>query len=105
MIEKPPNNPPSNLAVIGRYILSPKVLSALDNVQVGAGGEYQLTDAIAQQISGEGVHGYVFDGKRFDCGTKSGFLQATVAFGLARDDLHDDLDFFLRGLYVDSTAG
>lgn len=105
MIEKPPNNPPSNLAVIGRYILSPKILYALDSVQVGAGGEYQLTDAIAQQISGEGVHGYVFDGKRFDCGTKSGFLQATVAFGLARDDLHDDLDFFLRGLYVDSTPG
>ncbi|MGB0438501.1 MAG: UTP--glucose-1-phosphate uridylyltransferase GalU [Paracoccaceae bacterium] len=100
MVEKPQSNPPSNLAVIGRYILSPKVLDALDQVKAGAGGEVQLTDAIAQQIGGEGVHGYCFDGTRFDCGSKAGFLQATVAFGLARPDLRDDLDGYLRGLYA-----
>lgn len=100
MVEKPdPSEAPSNLAVIGRYILTPKVLSVLDNQDTGKGGEIQLTDAIAKQIdSEEGVHGLKFDGQRFDCGSKTGFLQATVAFGLSRPDLRDDLANFIKSL-------
>ena len=98
MVEKPKaNEAPSNLAVIGRYILSPTVLGNLSEIKSGAGGEIQLTDAIAREISREtGVYGYRFKGQRFDCGSKSGFLQATVAFGLAREELHDDLATYLR---------
>jgi UTP--glucose-1-phosphate uridylyltransferase len=96
MVEKPrAEDAPSNLAVIGRYILTPKILENLESGEKGAGGEIQLTDAIAKEIGGEGVHGYRFNGQRFDCGSKSGFLQATVAFGLARDDLRDDLQDYL----------
>ncbi len=105
MVEKPaPGTAPSNLAVIGRYILSPRVLDALDTVGKGAGGELQLTDAIARQIETEGVHGYRFEGTRYDCGSKSGFLQATVAFGLSRPELRDDLRGFLKGLDLDAPA-
>ena len=96
MVEKPKiEEAPSNLAVIGRYILDPAVLKNLNKLKTGAGGEIQLTDAIAQEIEGTGVYGYRFRGQRFDCGSKAGFLQATVAFGLARDDLKDDLRRFL----------
>jgi len=97
MVEKPaPGTAPSNLAVIGRYILSPEVLKNLDNATTGAGGEIQLTDAIAKQIAQRNnVYGYRFQGQRFDCGSKAGFLQATVAFGLARADLRDELSEFL----------
>jgi UTP--glucose-1-phosphate uridylyltransferase len=97
MVEKPKaEDAPSNLAVIGRYILSPSVLESLNTFHTGAGGEIQLTDAIAAEIDKEqGVFGYRFQGQRFDCGSKAGFLQATVAFGLARDDLRDDLRAYL----------
>lgn len=100
MVEKPPaGTAPSNLAVIGRYILSPTVLDRLTDMEVGAGGEIQLTDAIAAEIGTlDGVHGFRFAGQRYDCGTKSGFLQATVAFGLAREDLKDDLGAFVRDI-------
>ena len=86
MVEKPKReDAPSNLAVIGRYILSPKVLTNLNKMKQGAGGEIQLTDAIASEVdSKEGVYGFRFRGQRYDCGSKPGFLQATVAFGLAR---------------------
>ena len=98
MVEKPrAEEAPSNLAVIGRYILSPNVLSNLNKIKSGAGGEIQLTDAIASEIEQENnVFGYRFRGQRFDCGSKSGFLQATVSFGLARDDLRDDLMEYLQ---------
>ncbi len=98
MVEKPKaDEAPSNLAVIGRYILSPNVLSNLNKLKTGAGGEIQLTDAIAAEIEQENpVYGYRFRGQRFDCGSKSGFLQATVAFGLARDDLREDLFGYLQ---------
>ncbi|ETX28512.1 UTP--glucose-1-phosphate uridylyltransferase GalU [Roseivivax isoporae] len=97
MVEKPKAaDAPSNLAVIGRYILSPAVLENLNDMQTGAGGEIQLTDAIAKEIGGSGgVYGLRFRGQRFDCGSKAGFLQATVAFGLERPDLGDDLRRFL----------
>ncbi|TNJ45597.1 UTP--glucose-1-phosphate uridylyltransferase GalU [Phaeobacter sp. B1627] len=93
MVEKPKQeDAPSNLAVIGRYILSPSVLRNLNQRKQGTGGEIQLTDAIAEDIAGDvPVYGYRFKGKRFDCGSKAGFLRATVAFALARDELRDDL--------------
>ncbi|MCL4166039.1 UNVERIFIED_CONTAM: hypothetical protein GTU68_007506, partial [Idotea baltica] len=89
MVEKPSiEEAPSNLAVIGRYILTPKVLNNLNKIKQGAGGEIQLTDAIAQEIEADrDVYGYRFRGQRFDCGSKAGYLQATVAFGLAREEL------------------
>jgi UTP--glucose-1-phosphate uridylyltransferase len=100
MVEKPdPATAPSTLAVIGRYILTPDVLDNLNRKKAGAGGEIQLTDAIAEEIeAGRPVHGLRFRGTRFDCGSKSGFLQATVAFALARDDLRDDLMQYLQDL-------
>ncbi len=98
LVEKPPaDQAPSNLAVIGRYILNPSVLRSLDQMKLGSGGEIQLTDAVANEVLGEpGVYGYRFQGQRFDCGSKSGFLQATVAFALAREDLRDDLLTYIR---------
>lgn len=98
MVEKPKaEEAPSNLAVIGRYILTPGVMRNLDRMKSGAGGEIQLTDAIAEEIGGKaGVYGYRFEGERFDCGSKAGFLQATVAFGLARPDLRDEFASYLN---------
>jgi UTP--glucose-1-phosphate uridylyltransferase len=106
MVEKPsPDRAPSNLAVIGRYILTPDVLETLDGQSKGAGGEIQLTDAIAAEISANrGVWGFRFRGQRFDCGSKAGFLQATVAFGLARDELRDEFAEFLREMVSLRTA-
>ena len=96
MVEKPKENPPSNLAVIGRYILAPSVMENLNKLKQGAGGEIQLTDAIADEIEeGRDVFGLRFRGQRFDCGSKAGFLQATVAFGLARDELKDEFADYL----------
>ena len=98
MVEKPPaGEAPSNLAVIGRYILSPNVLGNLNRLKSGSGGEIQLTDAIADEISQEhSVYGFRFKGKRFDCGSKAGFLRATVAFALDRPELRDDLLGYLN---------
>jgi UTP--glucose-1-phosphate uridylyltransferase len=100
MVEKPaPGTAPSNLAVIGRYILSPQVMDHLDRIEAGAGGEIQLTDAIAREIeTSQNVYGFRFRGQRFDCGSKAGFLQATVAFGLAREDLRDEFADFLADM-------
>ncbi len=100
MVEKPDaGTAPSNLAVIGRYILPPQVLTNLNRLKSGSGGEIQLTDAIAEEIDqGRDVYGLRFRGQRFDCGSKAGFLQATVAFGLARDDLRDEFSGYLNEL-------
>ncbi len=100
MVEKPAaGTAPSNLAVIGRYILTPDVLRNLNRIKAGTGGEIQLTDAIAQEIeSGRGVYGYRFRGQRFDCGSKAGFLQATVAFGLARPELREEFARYLQAM-------
>lgn len=102
MVEKPPmGTAPSNLAVIGRYILTPQVLKNFDHIGRGAGGEIQLTDAIAAEINaGRDVFGYRFAGERYDCGSKAGFLQATVAFALARDDLRDEFAEFLAEMHA-----
>jgi len=106
MVEKPKTHEaPSNLAVIGRYILTPEVLDNLSNVETGTGGEIQLTDAIAMEIEkGRRVSGLRFDGKRFDCGSKAGFLQATIEFALARDELRDELSAYLSELSAYSRA-
>jgi len=106
MVEKPKaEDAPSNLAVIGRYILSPSVLRNLNQLKQGAGGEIQLTDAIAADISSDvPVYGYRFEGQRFDCGSKSGFLQATVAFALEREELRDDLMSYITSITQGRTA-
>ncbi len=100
MVEKPkPEDAPSNLAVIGRYILTPRVMANLNKKKEGAGGEIQLTDAIAEEIANDHpVYGFRFRGQRYDCGSKAGFLQATVAFGLAREDLRGEFSEFLTDL-------
>jgi UTP--glucose-1-phosphate uridylyltransferase len=97
MVEKPDaDDAPSNLAVIGRYILTPSVLTTLETQRAGAGGEIQLTDAIKAEIDQSGVYGFKFDGRRFDCGSKAGYLQATVAFALERDDLRGEFLEYLE---------
>lgn len=99
MVEKPKQGEaPSNLAVIGRYILSPKVMNNLNKMKQGAGGEIQLTDAIAEEVPDGNVFGFRFRGQRYDCGSKAGFLQATVAFGLARPDLSDEFNAYLHDM-------
>ncbi|HCQ65207.1 MAG TPA: UTP--glucose-1-phosphate uridylyltransferase [Rhodobacteraceae bacterium] len=98
MVEKPARETaPSNLAVIGRYILTPNVMANISKMKSGAGGEIQLTDAIAEEINQDrGVYGFRFRGQRFDCGSKAGYLQAMVAFGMARDDLRDEFTAYLE---------
>lgn len=98
MVEKPEaGTAPSNLAVIGRYILTPSVIQNMSKIDKGAGGEIQLTDAIAREIiEGRDVFGYRFDGHRYDCGSKAGYLEATVAFALAHPDLKDGFAEFLH---------
>jgi len=100
LVEKPePENAPSNLAVIGRYILTPDVMTSLGQKKRGAGGEIQLTDAIAEQAANGGpVYGFRFSGERFDCGSKTGFLKATIAFALARDDLGPEFAEYVSGI-------
>ncbi|HUA55113.1 MAG TPA: UTP--glucose-1-phosphate uridylyltransferase [Candidatus Sulfotelmatobacter sp.] len=99
LVEKPTTGlAPSRLAVIGRYILHPRVFDHLERQQRGAGGEIQITDAIAKQIGRIPVHGFRFDGRRFDCGDKVGFLEANLAFALSRPDLADEVRSLLRRL-------
>jgi UTP--glucose-1-phosphate uridylyltransferase len=103
MVEKPePEDAPSNYAAIGRDILKPSVLDELEKFKKGAGGEIQLTDAISDRIAaGEAVYGYRFQGRRFDCGSKVGYLQATVAYGLARDDIAPRFRIELEAILAD----
>ncbi len=90
LVEKPaPEKAPSTLSIIGRYVLLPSVFAELDRHDTGAGGEIQLTDAMARQIGKAPFHGLRFEGHRFDCGDKVGFLEANIAFALERDDLGD----------------
>lgn len=92
LVEKPdPEEAPSTLSIIGRYILQPEVFEHLDKHEEGAGGEIQLTDAMAKTIGDIDFHGLRFDGRRFDCGAKIGFVLANVAFAVARDDLNGDI--------------
>jgi len=96
IVEKPsPDKAPSSKAVVGRYILEPKIFDELGKGRRGAGGEIQLTDALAARIGHAPFHGLNFSGERFDCGSKIGFLKANIAFGLARDELQGDLSQWL----------
>jgi UTP--glucose-1-phosphate uridylyltransferase len=96
MVEKPaPGTAPSNLMLPGRYILQPEVMRALDAQERGAGGEIQLTDAIAKMIGNQPVHAYRFDGDRYDCGSAAGFVIANVAMGLKRSDVAPKVREFL----------
>ncbi len=96
LVEKPkPGTAPSNLAVIGRYILQPEVMRVLETQGKGAGGEIQLTDAMARMIGGQPFHGVTFDGRRYDCGDKAGYVQANIAIALTRDDIAPAVQAFL----------
>ena len=98
LVEKPkPDEAPSTIGVVGRYIIAPEVFKALDSQERGAGGEIQLTDALAKQIDGAPFKGLRFSGERFDCGSKLGFLQANIAFGLANGSLEADLRGWMAG--------
>jgi len=97
LVEKPkPEAAPSTYAVIGRYILQPRVFEHLGRLERGAGNEIQLTDAMARMIGDGPFHGYDFAGRRFDCGTRVGFLEANVAFALGRPDMRDRVKEFLK---------
>lgn len=97
LVEKPaPEAAPSTLSIIGRYILQPEIFDELDRQEKGAGGEVQLTDAMARTIGRIPFHGFRFEGTRFDCGNKAGFLEANIAFALARPDLAPELTEILK---------
>jgi UTP--glucose-1-phosphate uridylyltransferase len=106
LVEKPKQEEaPSNLAIIGRYILTPTIFETLERTPLGAGGELQLTDGLRGLLSaGEKIYGYTFEGKRHDAGDKLGFLKATVEFALKRPDLGPDFAEYLRTLKIDSTV-
>ena len=99
LVEKPKvEDAPSNLAIIGRYILTPAIFEMLDSTALGAGGELQLTDGLRQLLKKEKIYGYTFEGKRHGTGDKLGFLKATVEFALKRDDLGADFRQYLKTL-------
>jgi len=96
MVEKPrPDKAPSNLAIIGRYILTPEIYTYLGRKERGAGGEIQITDAMANLLKDQPIYGYLFEGQRFDCGSKAGFQMANLAYALDRPELKKDLIPFI----------
>jgi UTP--glucose-1-phosphate uridylyltransferase len=102
IVEKPkPDKAPSNLAVVGRYLLTPRVFEHLERIGEGAGGEIQLTDGIARLMNDESVYAYRFAGKRFDCGSKIGYLQANVEYALAHPELSTTFRSYLKKLAKD----
>lgn len=106
IVEKPrPSNAPSNLAVVGRYILTGTIFEKLRRTERGAGGEIQLTDAIADLLQEETVLAYEFEGKRYDCGSKLGYLQATVEYGLKHESLGGNFEEYLMKLADRLRAG
>ncbi len=98
LVEKPKSNPPSNLAIIGRYILTPGIFPALEETKPGKGGEIQLTDALRILLRSQDVYALEFEGTRYDAGDKLGFLKANVSLALKRPELRGDLRKFLKGL-------
>ena len=96
IVEKPkPEDAPSTLGVVGRYVLSPRIFHYLENLRPGAGREIQLTDAIGRLLREEAVHAYEFEGKRYDCGSKLGYLQATVDYALKHPEVSEGFREFL----------
>lgn len=106
LVEKPkPEEAPSNLAIIGRYILTPTIFETLERTPLGTGGELQLTDGLRGLLTaGENIYGYTFEGKRHDTGDKLGFLKATVEFALKRPDLGPAFTDYLRSLDIEEHA-
>jgi UTP--glucose-1-phosphate uridylyltransferase len=99
LVEKPkPEEAPSNLGIVGRYILQPEVMGILDSKECGAGGEIQLTDAMAKLIGTQPFHGLTVDAERHDCGDKIGFVKANVALALKREDVAPAIRAYLQGL-------
>ncbi|AXU20808.1 UTP--glucose-1-phosphate uridylyltransferase (plasmid) [Novosphingobium sp. THN1] len=99
LVEKPKReDAPSNLIISGRYILQPEVMRTLESQEKGAGGEIQLTDAMARMIGQQPFHAVKFDGRRFDCGSKTGFVEATLALALERPDMADDVRATMKRL-------
>jgi UTP--glucose-1-phosphate uridylyltransferase len=97
IVEKPkPEVAPSNLAVVGRYVLSGGIFPILEKTRSGAGGEIQLTDAIAQLLKQDKVLAYQFEGRRFDCGTRIGLIEATIQYALDHDDLADEARAYMQ---------
>jgi UTP--glucose-1-phosphate uridylyltransferase len=105
IVEKPkPEDAPSNLGVVGRYVLNSSIFRLLRDMPPGAGGELQLTDGIAQLLKQEAVLSYCYDGKRYDCGSKQGYLQATVEFALRHPEVQDEFRAYLKTLDLDKRA-
>lgn len=100
LVEKPKGKAPSNLMIPGRYILQPEVMQILDAQEPGAGGEIQLTDAMAKLIGRQPFHGFTFDGQRYDCGDKAGWLTANLALGVAREDIGPAVREFAKTLFA-----
>lgn len=98
LVEKPKGTPPSNLAIIGRYILSPGIFWALERTRPGSGGEIQLTDALKILLKTEDIYAYEFEGERYDAGDRLGFLKANVKFAMRRPELKVELKRFLKRL-------
>jgi UTP--glucose-1-phosphate uridylyltransferase len=106
IVEKPkPADAPSNLAVVGRYILTPRIYDKLATIGRGAGGEIQLTDGIAALMADEAIYAYAFEGRRYDCGSKLGYLEATVEFGLKHANLGDQFAEYLARLVATRLRG
>jgi len=101
MVEKPePANAPSNLAIIGRYILNGGIFKHLQEGKIGAGGEIQLTDAMAAMAKTDNYYAYKFEGKRYDCGNKLGYLEANLAYALQRSDMYDGVKDIVKSLNI-----
>jgi UTP--glucose-1-phosphate uridylyltransferase len=100
LVEKPePDKAPSNLAIIGRYILTPEIFSILDQKETGAGGEIQITDAMARLLERQAIYGFTYQGTRFDCGSKAGFQMANLAHAMDRPEMRVQLEPFIKALF------
>lgn len=105
LVEKPSmEEAPSNIAILGRYVINPEIFEILENTKPGKGGEIQLTDALKELATREAMYAYNFEGRRHDVGDKLGFLQATVEFALKRDDLKDEFLDYLEGIVAKEKA-
>jgi UTP--glucose-1-phosphate uridylyltransferase len=102
LVEKPkPEEAPSNLAIIGRYILTPEIFPILERKETGAGGEIQITDAMAKLLDRQPIYGFRYEGTRFDCGTKAGFQMANLSYAFDRPELREPLVAFIKELLKD----
>lgn len=95
LVEKPQKNPPSNLAIMGRYILNPEIMDLLEHTHPGVGGEIQLTDALQQLAQKQAMYSYMYEGKLYDVGSKIGFLKATVEFAMKNQELSEEFERYL----------